>query len=244
MNEFSRRSCTISYVDNLELLARSLGALQQGIITMQTWSDIWKLDLDAEKSYIWSTEAHTRKEAQLMGWKIEQAAKDLGAQMNYGKKGQVSAQTQRIQSLDGVWPKLKRCCAPSWKKQQLLRQAIWPKAFYGIATCTLGWNHIKLMRTEAMKALGFHQQGLLPGFACRSFATNSATLASFKSGACYLHSDALLIKGPSLLTCGKVTWRSSMEMQSKVPSPSFSRFAPSYGGPWMHRCCWTTRASL
>ena len=87
MNEFSRRSCTISYVDNLELLARSLGALQQGIITMQTWSDIWKLDLDAEKSYIWSTEAHTRKEAQLMGWKIRTSSQRSGCSNELWKKG-------------------------------------------------------------------------------------------------------------------------------------------------------------
>ena len=163
MSEFSKRSCTISYVDNLELLSRSLGALQQGIITMQTWSDIWKLELDEEKSYIWSTEARSRKDAMQFGWKVEQAAKDLGAQMNYERKGQVSAQAQRIQALDGIWPKLKRCLAPTWKKQQLLRQAIWPKAFYGIATCALGWNHIKLMRTEAMRALGFKLAGASPG---------------------------------------------------------------------------------
>ena len=61
MNEFSKRCGTISYVDNLELLARALGPLQQGVLTMQTWTEMWKLELDQEKSYIWTSEAGTRK---------------------------------------------------------------------------------------------------------------------------------------------------------------------------------------
>ena len=163
MTEFSRRSSTISYVDNLEILAHTLGALQQGIVTMQTWSDTWKLELDHEKSYVWATDAATRHEAKALGWEVETSAKDLGAQMNYGKSAHVGVQTKRIQSLATVWPRLKRCLAPNWKKQQLLRQALWPRAFYGAATCTLGWAHIRSLRTEAMKALGFQQAGAAPG---------------------------------------------------------------------------------
>ena len=163
MTEFSRRSSTISYVDNLELLAHTLGALNQGIVTMQTWSDTWKLELDQDKSYVWATEASVRKEAKSLGWNVVTSAKDLGAQMNYGKSSHVSVQTARLASLETIWPKLKRCLAPNWKKQQLLRQAIWPRAFYGVATCTLGWAHIRSLRTEAMKALGFQQAGAAPG---------------------------------------------------------------------------------
>jgi hypothetical protein len=79
MNEFSRRCGTISYVDNLELLARALGPLQQGVCTMQAWTDMWKLELDHEKSYIWISEAGSRKEAKLLGWNVMKSAKDLGA---------------------------------------------------------------------------------------------------------------------------------------------------------------------
>ena len=176
---------------NLEVLSRTLGALQQGIITMQTWSEIWKLDLDKEKSYIWSTEARTRRHASELDWKVEQAAKDLG-EVNYGKKGQVGTQTNRIQALDGIWPKLKRSLASTWKKQQLLRQAIWPRASYGIVTCTFGWNHIKQMRTEAMKARGYKMAGASPGILC--FVMNSVTQDSFKHGQFCTPFDVLHIK--------------------------------------------------
>ena len=49
------------------------------------------------------------------------------------------------------------------EKKQLLRQAIWPRAFYGISTCALGEAHLKRRRSEAMKALGFKQAGAAPG---------------------------------------------------------------------------------
>ena len=72
-------------------------------------------------------------------------------------------QVQRFAGLEAMWPKLKRCIAASWMKQRLLRQALWPKAFYGVSICTLGWTHIKGLRTEAMKALGFQMAGASPG---------------------------------------------------------------------------------
>jgi hypothetical protein len=67
MNEFSKRCDTISYVDNIELLARHLGSLQHGVLTMQTWTEMRKLELDEDKSYLWTTKATGRKEAKVLG---------------------------------------------------------------------------------------------------------------------------------------------------------------------------------
>ena len=163
MNEFSKLCGTISYVDNLELLVRALGTLQQGVLTMQVWTEMWKLELDQEKSYIWSCEAGMRKEAKVLGWNVVKSAKDLGAQLNYGRSSNVKVQTQRFLALDTVWPRLRRCIAPNWQKQRILRQALWPKAFYGVSVCTIGWAHIRALRTEAMKALGHQMAGAAPG---------------------------------------------------------------------------------
>ena len=104
MTEFSRRSSTVSYVDNLQVLAQSLGALHQGIITMQTWCDTWRLELDGDKSYVWSTEAEIRNDAPALGWKVAKTAKDLGAQMNYGKSNCNNVQVARLQSLADLCP--------------------------------------------------------------------------------------------------------------------------------------------
>ena len=129
---------------------------------MQTWCDLWQLELDREKSYLWATNNETRQDAQVLGWKVCKAAKDLGAQMNYGRSRQVTVVTDRIASLEHLWPKLKRCSAPRWHKLRLLKQGFWPKAFYGTSVCTLGWSHIRLLRTEAMKALNYKKAGASP----------------------------------------------------------------------------------
>ena len=63
---------------------------------MQTWTEMWKLELDEDKSYIWTTTAGTRKEAKVLGWDVVKSAKDFGAQLNYGKSNSVKVQTQRF----------------------------------------------------------------------------------------------------------------------------------------------------
>lgn len=77
---------------------------------MQAWTEMWKLELDHEKSYIWTSEAGARKEAKMLGWNVVRSAKDLGAQLNYGRSKSIKTQTQRFtslvlfgQSFDAAW---------------------------------------------------------------------------------------------------------------------------------------------
>eukprot|EP00435_Cladocopium_sp_Y103_P028919 s1865_g7.t1 len=162
MHEFGRRCRTLSYVDNLELLAKMVWDVHANIMVMQAWCSMWHLELDIEKSFLWATDPKERADAAKLGWNISKSSKDLGAQMNYGKSGTVTAMVQRIASLAPLWPRLKRCVAPIWQELKLLRQSLWPKAFYGSSICTLGWSHVKLLRTEAMKSLGFRKAGASP----------------------------------------------------------------------------------
>ena len=97
-----------------------------------------------------------------LGWNVCLSAKDLGAQMNYGKSNHVKGLADRVASLEHLCIKLKKAMAPRWQKLRLLRQAFWPKAFFGASVCTLGWNHVKHLRTEAMKALQFKKAGASP----------------------------------------------------------------------------------
>ena len=159
MRVFSGSVLTLSFVDNIELLAEQTWNLQQAIICLQTWTDMWKLDLDVDKSFTWAITAKQRQEVAGLGWKTETGAKDLGAQMAYGSRKSVQVQKTRIASLEPLWPRLKRCLAPMWQKVQLIYVAFWPKAFYGISVCTLGWGHIKTLRTTVMKTMGWAKAG-------------------------------------------------------------------------------------
>eukprot|EP00435_Cladocopium_sp_Y103_P006601 s6546_g2.t1 len=137
MTEFARRSPTVSFVDNLELLANSTWDLHQGILTLQTWSDLWKLELDAAKSYVWSTAVGLHPALSRLGWKIEITARDLGAQLHYGRQNRVALQLERFEALEPLWLRLRHSHLNHWQKQRLLRQCMWPKAFFGTSIFSL-----------------------------------------------------------------------------------------------------------
>ena len=159
---YCQRTMELSYVDNLELMAFDEGALQQGIICLQSWLDLWSLELDRKKSYIWSTTPTSRKTLALLGWKVSLTEKDLGAPMAYGKKKATSILMDRMDTLTTLWPMLTRALAPQWQKERILRCALWPRAFYGSSICAISKAQLKQLRADAMRALGYRRAGAAP----------------------------------------------------------------------------------
>ena len=157
------KTTSLSFVDNLELLSRGSFILHAGIQTMHAWADMWRLRLDAAKSYVWANNATLRAECQTLGWEVKTHAKDLGAPMTYGTKHSVVDQVERMASLKPLWILLRRLSCSSWDKKRILCQAFWPRAYYGSAICCMSWTHTKQLRTEAMKALRLYRGGANPG---------------------------------------------------------------------------------
>ena len=153
----------ISFVDNIEALGKGCLDLDEGIIAMQQWAQMFQLELDEQKSYIWANSASLRADCAKLGWSTKTHAKDLGAPMTYGSKHSISEQLDRIKALKPLWLLLRRLGVPFWAKQRLLAQAMWPRAFYGSAICCMSWEHIRHLRTEAMRALKFRRGGANPG---------------------------------------------------------------------------------
>jgi hypothetical protein len=89
LTAYSQRVTPISYVDNFELIANTMRHLQQGILRADEWSEMWKMNLDRSKSFVWGTSSKLRKECQALGWKLNESAVDLGANMAYGKKNYI-----------------------------------------------------------------------------------------------------------------------------------------------------------
>ena len=159
---YSSRTVELSYVDNLELMTFTAPQLQQGIVCLQTWLDLWALQLDTEKSYIWATTAAARSTLKVLGWRISTTAKDLGAPMAYGKGSASSISGMRLQSLNELWPLLSRSMAPQWQKEKILRTALWPRAFYGGAISTISQDNLCQLRSDAMRAIGHRRAGASP----------------------------------------------------------------------------------
>ena len=159
---FAPSAIPLSFVDNLELVEGQVSKLASATVCIQTWAQMWGLQLDDAKTYTWATTAELRQELQALGWSVRENAKDLGAQITYGKKKSVKEQQSRLDSLDRYWMLLNRTVAPEFQKCQVIFQAFWPRAFHGVANCTLGWSHIKSLRTSAMRALRYNRAGANP----------------------------------------------------------------------------------
>ena len=149
----------LSFVDNLELLGRGSVALHEGALTMQAWAEMWHLQLDMSKSYIWANTASLRKECQALGWDTKTHAKDLGAPMTYGSKHSVVDQVERIASLRPLWPLLRRLRCTPWQKQRLLYQAFYLLAVLSSPVTDPGfyqfWQVLITFQRVAQKQPGF-----------------------------------------------------------------------------------------
>ena len=162
MRIHSPTTIPLSFVDNIELVENQLAQLATASVCVQTWADMWGLQLDNGKTYTWATTAEARQQLHAVGWPVRESAKDLGAQLTYGKRKSVKEQQSRLDSLQKYWHLLTRIVAADALKCQVLYQAFWPRAFHGVATCTLGWSHIKSLRASAMRSLRHNRAGANP----------------------------------------------------------------------------------
>eukprot|EP00438_Fugacium_kawagutii_P033744 Skav209660 [mRNA] locus=scaffold2126:122984:134587:- [translate_table: standard] len=162
MRVYAPHCICLSFVDNLEIFAERFYHLQWGITCLETWIAMWRLELDAAKTYTWATTPGLRGTLQEYGHRVETAMKDLGAQMVYGCSHVIAEQRNRLQALDPLWPRLRAVPCPEPAKWMALQQAFWQRAFYGISICPISWSHLKTLRTEAMKALGYRRAGASP----------------------------------------------------------------------------------
>ena len=58
LERYNSRCKEISYVDNLAIISQREGTLYEGILCVETWADMWKLDLDKKKSYIFYRQSY------------------------------------------------------------------------------------------------------------------------------------------------------------------------------------------
>ena len=163
MLAFAPNVTALSYVDNLELVVRDGFSLLQAQIALLSWTELWTLQLDDEKTFVWGTTPELRQECEGLRRPVLRTAKDLGAQITYGKGHFVAEQVKRLESLKPLWSMLHRSGVALHHKQMLLQQALWPRAFFGIAVCRLGFAHIRSLRTAAVRALHFGKAGAHPG---------------------------------------------------------------------------------
>lgn len=128
----------LSYVDNLEVLSHDPGGLAAGLVTLQSWVDMFRLRLDRQKSMTWAIRLQDRHALPQLGLPVVTSAKDLGASMCYSAKLLNKPLQDRIQGVAPFWRKLRHMRVSPWHKISAIKMALLPRALYASALTSLG----------------------------------------------------------------------------------------------------------
>jgi hypothetical protein len=159
---FAPSTIPFSFVDNYELIATRCGDILRGFGVLEEYMSMWMLELSPSKTFFWSASPAARATLRRLGKTVALQTADLGGAMTFCRKRSAGSQMQRIAALDQLWQALRRVSLAPFLKEQVLRQALWCKAFHAIGISLLPWKEIQTLRTKAVRALGFGHAGANP----------------------------------------------------------------------------------
>eukprot|EP00435_Cladocopium_sp_Y103_P059462 s772_g21.t1 len=162
MKLYAPRVQAYSFVDNLTLAAKEACSILQGHFAMVSYSELFGLSLDADKTFVWGLTLSLRKALQRLGFPCLFEASELGASMTYGCKIRNRLQKARGTGLEGKWQKLRRSFAPFPQKIAMLARVFWPKVLRGAPSCVFADHHLLALRRAATKALQINGAGSNP----------------------------------------------------------------------------------
>ena len=148
-----------SYVDNIELIGSHAIAISDAFSSLQDFCWLLDVEVDLQKTLVWSTDSESRKEFRQGPLALESSARDLGGHMQYtAARGNFSVR-KKCEELSQLWPSLRRSGAPRMHKVKTLKTVAWPRALHGCATVNLNANTFDGMRAGAMKAVSMDKLG-------------------------------------------------------------------------------------
>ena len=162
MSRFAPAVIPKSFVDNYELMATNAYELLHGYAVMQTYMDLWQLQLDEPKTFAWATSSQDRSHFRRLGLRVKTTAVDLGGALTFSRARSVQGQLERFKAIEPCWARLRRLPMDLHTKQKIIRQALWPAALHAIAVTPMAEDHIGKLRTQAARALGWKAAGSQP----------------------------------------------------------------------------------
>eukprot|EP00438_Fugacium_kawagutii_P028105 Skav224950 [mRNA] locus=scaffold1186:12077:14866:- [translate_table: standard] len=153
---------TLTFVDNISLMATDAGHLVFSFFTLQAFLALWGLEIDAGKSYTWSTWASTRHALTFLGIKVATDAAELGGSLTLGASRRVRLFLERGAKLTAKWTRLRVSKAPLIQKLVCLPSVFWSAALHGSLGCNFSLQHLHDLRKLAIKHLGLQRGGANP----------------------------------------------------------------------------------
>ena len=189
----------LSYVDNLSCTAGQVGHLIQEYNLTNCVCNMLGLQLDSQKTFVWSVGSAGRKVLSGLGLQVASSARELGGILSFGCTTRNSELVSRCKQLAPLWLKLKRSRAPAAQKVAVLPLKFWPKALHGIQGCLLAGAHLGQLRAAAVKAIGIHPGGSNALLRLTFAADMTADPGFFQLWNCVTMMRRMLHKVPHLL---------------------------------------------
>ena len=122
-----------TFVDNIEITASNFVDAQNGMQQLSTIVRALDLDVDENKTYMWSTDPAGRKQLRQENIQQKTWARDLGGQVQYSRQATNCVITQKMVN-----------------------------ALHGSSSVSIGDENYEPLRTGATRALGQHHNGVSP----------------------------------------------------------------------------------
>ncbi len=142
-----------TYVDNIEILGQSALSVTTAFESLQEFCWLLDLEVDINKTHMWSTSSIDRKEIAQTDHKLAYSARDLGGHMQYAAYKTNATVRSKCESVCDMWPKLNRSPAPKEHKIRALSTVAWAGALHGCATVHLNCHTYDKLRAGAMKSI-------------------------------------------------------------------------------------------
>eukprot|EP00435_Cladocopium_sp_Y103_P070461 s259_g35.t1 len=160
MRVYSPQIRSLSFVDNLGLIAGVPALLAEGLSCLIEFFKLWNLMIDAKKSYCWALTTDQRKQLCALPFARVDHAHELGGVLSFTRKRFTGLQQQRIAKLPALWKRLKASRAPLRQKLIAVPAVFWASALYGINGSCMGEQHLDSLRTQALRALRLGHAGV------------------------------------------------------------------------------------
>jgi len=139
---------SLSFVDNLSVVAQVTGALAHGLVCLLEFFRLWNMKIDEGKSYCWALTTEQRRQLVALPFQRVEHARELGGVMSF------------IAKLAAVRRRLRQSKAPLRLKLSAVPTVCWTSALHGINGSCLGEVHLDHLRTAALNALQLARAGV------------------------------------------------------------------------------------
>ena len=151
-----------TFVDDWSVIYLDPAAFQMVWDALVSFVRAMDLALDFAKSCCWAALGADRRSLKQAPVQMVLSTRDLGAHQNFSLRSGNRTVLDRLDSLQELWPKLRRCLSPYAIKARLLVQMAWPRALHGISIVNLGVHRYTLLRAGALKGLRSNRIGANP----------------------------------------------------------------------------------